>query len=66
MLADPRRCPCCVEQQNRRLHEAGEWWRGVFRCTNCGNSGVVCNLCSKPEGECECSGVAATQKENHE
>jgi len=52
MLADPKACSYCAG-------EGWQWssyWDAEQPCHDCHGSGVVCNLCGKPEGGCECAG----------
>jgi hypothetical protein len=48
MLADPRECSYCGG--------VGRWHSVGITCPDCNGSGVVCNMCDKREGECECGG----------
>lgn len=52
MLHSPRRCPYC-EGAGKAVISSGSVSTS-FWCYDCNGSGKVCNLCSKPDGQCEC------------
>lgn len=56
MLADPRQCWQCAGNGSHSLFPAGfDLVPGATgKCLSCNGTGVLCNLCGKPDGACEC------------
>lgn len=65
MLANPRRCQYCEGAGTMAKFELPHDSTAIVsdvQCFNCNGSGVVCKLCGKPEGVCECKGEMEKQE----